>query len=191
MGRGDTADSWGLLSTVSSEPSFEVKMDVFLIEILRAGGWLPQPNTYSMQGKWYAQGPKLLSANPGICLCILCWGMWSFLRSHWGRQRRELQQKICASAWNLYWKVGRCPVLSPEEYLLFLYNEDPQTFLQNLSLCSTQVQVQRNCSRTWAKRSFWAYADMCREDLHSPNHYYNTGWQWVKTCLNLTLFCNS
>lgn len=96
MGRGDTADSWGLLSRVSSEPSFEVKMDVFLIEILRAGGWLPQPNTYSMQGKWYAQGPKLLSANPGICLCILCWGMWSFLRSHWGRQRRELQQKICA-----------------------------------------------------------------------------------------------
>lgn len=71
MGKGDTADSWGLWSTVSSEDPFELKTDVFLTEILRAGGWLSQPKTYSIQGKWCAQGLKLLSALPGICLCIL------------------------------------------------------------------------------------------------------------------------
>lgn len=41
MRRGDTADSRGLLSRVSSEPSFEVKMDLFLAEVLRAGRWMP------------------------------------------------------------------------------------------------------------------------------------------------------
>lgn len=56
---------------MSSEASFEFKIDVLLTEILRAGGWLLQPNTYSIQGKWCAQGPELLSALPGICLCIL------------------------------------------------------------------------------------------------------------------------
>lgn len=41
MRRGYTADSRVLLSRVSSEPSSEVRSDLFIAEALRAGGWLP------------------------------------------------------------------------------------------------------------------------------------------------------
>lgn len=110
---GKRGYSWllRLLSRESSEPSFEIKLDVFLLEILRAVGWLTQPNTYSIPTgntvQMVCSSPQSPDfADPGIFLCIPCWWMRSFQWNEWGGQRRELGRKICANARNLYWKSG-------------------------------------------------------------------------------------
>lgn len=80
MGRADEAGSWGLLSGVSFESYFEIKMDALLTETMRASGWLSQPHRGLVQGKWCTWDPTPLSSSPGICLCIVYWGMWLFLK---------------------------------------------------------------------------------------------------------------
>lgn len=67
------------------------QMDVFLIEILRAGGWLPQ----LIHIQCRATGGVQPSESWVLILALsFWWRMWSSLRNNWSRQTRAMAENL-------------------------------------------------------------------------------------------------